>query len=98
MRRLALILAVTVALPLAHSAAADPPRDSIHEGNAEVWQVPDPQGLSLLLDHRTRSPSGLLYDWPAAVYQLSDFGSGWQARGALEAGYDWVTGDHTETR
>ncbi len=97
MRRLDLGIAVAVALA-AWPAFADPPRDSLHEGNAEVWQVPDPQGMSLLLDTRKRSPSGLLYPYPPAPYDLSDLGDGWFARGALESGYQLVGGDERETR
>ncbi|MFI5317765.1 MAG: MtrB/PioB family outer membrane beta-barrel protein [Myxococcota bacterium] len=93
--RICLLLAIAAgALP----AAADPPRDSVHEGNAEIYQFPDPQGLSLLLDSRRRSPSGLLYPYPPALPELSDLGDGWFARGALESGYDFVSGDHQETR
>ena len=96
---IALATAVAAAAALGASfAAADPPRDSLHEGNAEVWQVPDPQGLSLLLDTRRRSPSGLLYPYPPALFDLSDLGDGWRARGALESGYSLVSGDETETR
>jgi len=79
-------------------AAAEPPRDSLHPGNAEVWEVPDPNGLSLLTDTRRRTPSGLLYPYPPEVYPLSDFGNGWLGRGALETGYFWVGGDTRETR
>ncbi len=90
-----LALAVTLgALP----ASADPPRDSLHEGNAEVWQVPDPRGMSLLLESRRRTPSGFLYPYPPAPYELSDLGGGWRARGALESGYFFTGGDETETR
>ena len=39
-------------------AAADPPRDSLHPGIAEVWDAPDPRGMSLLTDTRRRSPAG----------------------------------------
>ena len=89
-----LLAAIGAALP----AAAEPPRDSLHTGDAEVWQVPDPAGLSALLDHRNRTPSGLLYPWPWKPFEMSDLGNGWQGRGALETGYFWVTGDTEETR
>jgi hypothetical protein len=93
--RLWVLLAVAgSALP----AAAEPPRDALHPGDAEVWQVPDPAGLSALLDHRNRTPSGLLYPYPWKPFELSDLGGGWSGRGALEAGYFWVTGDSEETR
>jgi MtrB/PioB family decaheme-associated outer membrane protein len=97
MRRLASGIALAVALG-ALPAAADPPRDSLHEGNTEVIQVPDPQGMSLLLDTRKRSPSGLLYPYPPTPYELSDLGNGWFSRGALESGYFLVGGDEVETR
>jgi len=89
-----LLVAIGGALP----AAAEPPRDSLHPGNAEVSEVPDPHGLSLLLDHRRRTPSGLLYPYPPELYELSDLGDGWLARGAVETGYFWVSGDTHETR
>ncbi len=79
-------------------AAAEPPRDSLHPGNAEVFEIPDPNGLSLLTDTRRRTPSGLLYPYPAAPYPMSDLGDGWLGRGALEAGYFWISGDTRETR
>jgi MtrB/PioB family decaheme-associated outer membrane protein len=88
-------LAVTLA---ALPAFADPPRDSIHEGDAEVWQLPDPQGMSLLLDTRKRSPSGFLYPYPPEPYELSDLGDGWFARGAIETGYQLIGGSERETR
>lgn len=91
-------IALAVTLVSASPAAADPPRDSLHEGNAEVWEVPDPQGMSLLLDSRRRSPSGFLYPWPPAPHELSDLGAGWRARAALEGGYFFTGGDETETR
>src|SRR5574338_463392 len=90
----ALVAALGAALP----AAAEPPRDSLHPGDAEVWQVPDPAGLSALLDHRRRSPSGLLYPWPWKPFEMTDLGNGWLGRGALETGYFWVSGDTGETR
>ena len=89
-----LLAALLGALP----AAAEPPRDSLHTGNAEVFELPDPNGLSLLTDTRRRSPSGLLYPYPAAPYPMSDLGDGWLGRGALEAGYFWISGDTRETR
>lgn len=98
MRRLGFGIALVTAVAAAFPAAADPPRDSLHEGNAEVFEVPDPQGLSLLVDTRRRSPSGFLYPYPPALHELSDFGAGWRARGALESGYFFVGGDETETR
>ncbi|HTO05846.1 MAG TPA: hypothetical protein VMR86_02215, partial [Myxococcota bacterium] len=59
--RLALLLLFgAAALP----AAADPPRDSLHPGNAEVWEDPDPQGLSLLTPYRRRTPTGIIYPYP----------------------------------
>jgi MtrB/PioB family decaheme-associated outer membrane protein len=91
---LLLLAALGGALPV----AAEPPRDSLHPGNAEVWQLPDPNGLSLLVDSRRRTPSGLLYPYPPEVYPLSDLGAGWLGRGALETGYFWVSGDTRETR
>src|SRR5258705_1060652 len=90
----ALLAVAGAALP----AAAEPPRDSLHTGDAEVWQVPDPAGLTALLDHRRRTPSGLLYPYPWKPYELSDLGDGWQGRGAVETGYFWVTGQDQETR
>ena len=89
-----LLAALGAALP----AAAEPPRDSLHPGDAEVWQVPDPAGLSALLDHRRRTPSGLLYPFPWKPFEMTDLGDGWLGRGALEAGWFWVTGDTEETR
>jgi hypothetical protein len=93
--RIALVSAAALLAPL---AAADPPRDSLHEGNAEVFENPDPRGMSLLLDTRRRSPSGFLYPFPPELHELSDLGDGWQARGALETGYFFIGGDETETR
>ncbi len=90
----ALLAVAGAALP----AAAEPPRDSLHTGDAEVWQVPDPAGLSALLDHRRRTPSGLLYPYPWKPYELSDLGDGWRGRGAIETGWFWDTGDTEETR
>ena len=97
MRRLDFAIALAAALA-ALPAFADPPRDSLHPGDAEVWQVPDPRGMSLLLDTRKRSPSGILYAYPPALYDLSDLGGGWLTRGALESGYTLVGGDERETR
>src|SRR5262245_2623222 len=90
----ALLAAIAGALP----AAAEPPRDALHRGDAELWQVPDPAGLAALLDHRRRTPSGLLYPYPWKPFEMTDFGNGWLGRGAAEAGYFWTTGDDTETR
>ena len=90
----ALLAVAGAALP----AAAEPPRDSLHTGDAEVWQVPDPAGLSALLDHRRRTPSGLLYPYPWKPYELSDLGDGWRGRGSIETGWFWDTGDTEETR
>lgn len=93
--RLWIVLAIAAgALP----AAADPPRDSLHPGDAELIEVPDPRGMSLLLDSRRRSPSGLLYPYPPETHDLSDLGNGWFARGAVETGYTFTSGDDGETR
>ena len=89
-----LLLSVAAALP----AGADPPRDSLHPGNAEVWEDPDPQGLSLLTPSRRRTPSGLLYPYPPALHELDEIAAGWRARGAVEFGYTLIGGDETETR
>jgi hypothetical protein len=89
-----LFLLVAAALP----AAADPPRDSLHPDNAEVWEDPDPQGLSLLTPYRRRTPSGFMYPYPPGLHELDEIASGWYARGAAELGYTLVGGQETETR
>ena len=89
---------VALALALAVTARADPPRDALHPGNAEVWEEPDPQGMSLLIPYRNRTPTGFLYPYPPGLHELDDIGAGWRARGALELGYFLVGGDETETR
>ncbi|HTO54582.1 MAG TPA: MtrB/PioB family outer membrane beta-barrel protein [Myxococcota bacterium] len=93
------VLALVLLVIAARSAAADPPRDSLHPGNAEVWENPDPQGMSLLIPYRNRTPSGFLYPYPPDLHELDDIGNGWKARGALEAGYFFGGGgEETETR
>ena len=96
MRRLAPFALLLLGLAAALSARAEPPRDSMHPGDAEVFEWPDPQGLTSLLDHRQRSPSGILYPYPPALQQLDEIGGGWLARGALEAG-GYFGGQDTET-
>ncbi|HTO08429.1 MAG TPA: MtrB/PioB family outer membrane beta-barrel protein, partial [Myxococcota bacterium] len=75
-----------------------PPRDSLHPGNAEVWEDPDPQGLSLLTPYRRRTPTGIIYPYPPALHELDELADGWYARGAAEIGYTLVGGEETETR
>jgi putative beta-barrel porin MtrB/PioB len=96
----ALAWTVLFALALAAlPAAAEPPRDSLHPGNAEVFEWPDPQGLSLLLDGRKRTPTGFLYPYPPELKPMTDLGGGWLARGSLETGWFFGGGDtETETR
>lgn len=97
MRALAIVL--LFAALLAAPAAAEPPRDALHPGNAEVIEWPDPQGLSLLLDARRRNPTGTLYPYPPALPELTDLGDGWLARGAFEAGWSFGGSDtEAETR
>ena len=76
MRRLAPFALLLLGLAAALSARAEPPRDSMHPGDAEVFEWPDPQGLTSLLDHRQRSPSGILYPYPPALQQLDEIGGG----------------------
>jgi hypothetical protein len=91
LRHWALLAAIVGALPV----AAEPPRDSVHPGNAEVFEILDPNGLSLLTETRRRTPSGLLYPYPPEPYPLSDLGSGWLGRGALESA---TSGQQTHAR
>jgi len=98
MRALALLSLCAIALA-ALPAAAEPPRDALHPGDAEVIEWPDPQGLTLLLDARRRNPTGYLYPYPPALPELSELGNGWLARGALEMGWSFGGDDTvTETR
>ena len=59
--------------------------------------MPDPQGMSLLLDHRRSSPSGLLYDVPArglrAVGLRPRLAIARRARGGLRLGHRRTTRD-----
>jgi MtrB/PioB family decaheme-associated outer membrane protein len=91
----ALLLALWAA---ASAARADPPRNALHPGNADLGATPDPRGMSALHPHRLRSPSGLLYPFPPAPTELSEIGAGWLGRVGIEVGGFLVGGDEDETR
>lgn len=94
--------ACPIALPLllvaiATPARAEPPRDSLHQGMAEIFATPDERGMTLLRETRRRSPSGLLYPYPISPPELDELG-GWRVRGALSLGALFDGGDEDETR
>ncbi|TMA30242.1 MAG: hypothetical protein E6J87_18690 [Deltaproteobacteria bacterium] len=94
-RRLAALLTTScLALP----AIAEPPRDSLHPGSAEVEAGPDLRGMSFLVPTRKRTPSGILYPWPPEPKALTELADGWLGRVNLEFGEFLKGGDDRETR
>jgi MtrB/PioB family decaheme-associated outer membrane protein len=94
-RRHPILLALGIAATT--PAQAEPPRDSLHTGTAEIFAAPDERGMTLLRETRRRSPNGLLYPYPTAALAFAER-AGWQTRGALSLGALFDGGDEDETR
>ncbi|MEE8558892.1 MAG: MtrB/PioB family decaheme-associated outer membrane protein, partial [Myxococcota bacterium] len=91
----ALALLVTLS---AGAAGAESTGNPLHSDGLVEWRARDDRGLTLLQDHRLRTPTGLLYPYPREPARTRALGGSWQARawGALGVFFD--AGDEDEAR
>ena len=91
-------LAVLALFVASAAVAESPARNVLNPPGQYPWAFSDERGLTLLTQHRRRTPTGLLYPYPAEPPRYSALGDEWLYRGLIEFGGFWDGGNEDEAR
>lgn len=97
-RRAGVLVCALVVLGSGAARAEQASGNTVNPVGLEPWRPADERGLTLLLPHRRRTPSGFLYPFPAEPLPFSLLTSAWTYRGSASVGFLGDGGDEDETR
>lgn len=91
-RRAAFLIA-SLAFTSSATGGGNPPGNNLNPAGTDITRTKSPQGLSVIKQHPSRTPSGLLYDNPYEPLSYKKLNEDWRYRGSLDFGYLFGSGN-----